>query len=194
MTTFVALLRSINVGGRNRVLMGDLASLVESLGFDDVETYVQSGNVVFTGSGAPRSAARAIEGAIADQLGLEVPVMVRSRKQLSRLLEVNPFLRSGADPKFLHVTLLAGPPAPDRRQLVARSEAASGVDHPFGDDRFELVGSDVFVHCPGGYGTTKLNNAFFERRTGVVATTRNWRTVTTLARMAGLSVPDPAGP
>ena len=194
MTTFVALLRSINVGGRNRVLMADLASLVESLGFGDVETYVQSGNVVFTGSGAPKSAARAIEGAIADQLGLEVPVMVRSRKQLSGLLEVNPFLRSGADPKFLHVTLLAGPPAPDRRQLLVGSETASGVDHPYGDDRFELVGSDVFLHCPGGYGTTKLNNAFFERRTGVVATTRNWRTVTTLARMAGLSVTDPAGP
>lgn len=194
MTTFVALLRSVNVGGRNRVLMADLVRLVESLGFDDVETYVQSGNVVFTGSGAPTAAARAIEGAIGDRLGLEVPVIVRSGKQLSRLLEVNPFLRSGADPKYLHVTLLAGPPAPDRRRLVVGSEGPSGADHPYGDDRFELVGSDVFVHCPGGYGTTKLNNAFFERRTGVVATTRNWRTVTTLARMAGLSVPDPAGP
>jgi uncharacterized protein (DUF1697 family) len=194
MSTFVALLRSINVGGRNRVLMGDLVGLVESLGFEDVETYVQSGNVVFTGRGAPKSTARAIEGAITDQLGLEVPVIVRSGQQLSRLLEVNPFLRSGADPKYLHVTLLAGPPAADRRPLLARSEGRSGVDHPYGDDEFELVGSDVFVHCPGGYGTTKLNNAFFERRAGVVATTRNWRTVTTLARMAGLSVPDPEGP
>jgi uncharacterized protein (DUF1697 family) len=193
MTTFVALLRSINVGGRNRVLMADLVSLVESLGFDDVETYVQSGNVVFSGSGTPRSAAQAIEAAITDQLGLELPVIVRSAKQLSGLLEVNPFLRSGADPKHLHVTLLAGPPGRDRRQLVAGSEAPSG-DHPYGADRFELVGSDIFVHCPGGYGTTKLNNAFFERRTGVVATTRNWRTVTTLAKMAGLSVPDPGGP
>jgi uncharacterized protein (DUF1697 family) len=194
MTTFVALLRSINVGGRNRVLMGDLAGLVESLGFGDVETYVQSGNVVFTGSGAPKAAARAIEGAIADQLGLEVPVIARSLKQLSRLFEVNPFLRSGADPKYLHVTFLAAPPAPDRRQLVDGSDPAPDADHPYGDDRFELVGSEVFVHCPGGYGTTKLNNAFFERRAGVVATTRNWRTVTTLARMGGLSVPAPAGP
>lgn len=190
MTTFVALLRSINVGGRNRVLMGDLAGVVESLGFDDVETYVQSGNVVFTGSATPTSAARAIEGGIARELGLEVPVIVRSLRQLSGLLEVNPFLRSGADPKYLHVTFLAGRPPPDRRQQVVRSETPSGVDHSYGDDRFELVGSDVFVHCPGGYGSTKLNNAFFERRTGVVATTRNWRTVTTLARMAGLSVPD----
>ena len=127
MTTFVALLRSINVGGRNRVLMADLVSLVESLGFDDVETYVQSGNVVFSGSGTPRSAAQAIEAAITDQLGLEVPVIVRSAKQLSGLLEVNPFLRSGADPKHLHVTLLAGPPGRDRRQLVAGSEAPSAT-------------------------------------------------------------------
>ena len=189
MTTFVALLRSINVGGRNRVLMGDLASLVESLGFDDVETYVQSGNVVFTGSGTPTSAARAVEGGIARDLGLEVPVIVRNLRQLSALLEANPFLRSGADPKHLHVTFLAGTPPPDRRRQLARSEELSGVDHPNGDDRFELVGSHVFVHCPGGYGSTKLNNAFFERRTGVVATTRNWRTVTTLARMAGLADP-----
>ena len=193
MTTFVALLRSINVGGRNRVLMGDLAGLVGSLGFDDVETYVQSGNVVFTGSGSPTSVGRAVEGGIAGELGLEVPVIVRSARQLARLLEANPFLGSGADPKFLHVTFLSGAPGPDRRQLVVGSETPSGVDDPYGDDRFELVGSDVFVHCPGGYGTTKLNNAFFERRTGTVATTRNWRTVTTLARMAGLSVPDPEG-
>lgn len=192
MTTFVALLRSINVGGRNRVLMGDLASLVESLGFEDVETYVQSGNVVFTGRGAPASAARAIEGGITAELGLEVPVIVRSDRQLTRVLGADPFFRTGADPKYLHVTFLSAAPAPDRRQLLARGDA-SGGDAPFGDDRFELVGSEVFVHCPGGYGTTKLNNTFFERRTGVVATTRNWRTVTTLARMAGLSVPVPEG-
>jgi uncharacterized protein (DUF1697 family) len=193
MTTFVALLRSINVGGRNRVLMGDLASLVESLGFDGVETYVQSGNVVFTGRGTPTSAARAIEGGIVGELGLEVPVIVRSTRQLARLIEANPFRRSGADPKSLHVTFLAGMPPPDRRRLVVGSETPRGADDPYGDDRFELVGSDVFVHCPGGYGSTKLNNGFFERRTGLVATTRNWRTVTTLAGMAGLAVPDPQG-
>jgi uncharacterized protein (DUF1697 family) len=192
MTAFVALLRSINVGGRNRVLMGDLASLVESLGFEDVETYVQSGNVVFTGSGTPNSAARSIEGGITAEFGLEVPVIVRSARQLTRLLAAEPFLRTGADPKFLHVTFLSATPGPDRRQLLARPDP-QGADAPFGDDRFELVGSEVFVHCPGGYGATKLNNSFFERRTGVVATTRNWRTVTTLARMAGLSVPDPEG-
>jgi len=192
MTAFVALLRSVNVGGRNRVLMGDLANLVESLGFGEVETYVQSGNVVFTGGGTPTSAARAIEGGIAAELGLEVPVIVRSARQLTRLLSAEPFLGGGADPKYLHVTFLSATPGPDRRQGLAR-DSPSGADASFGDDRFALVGSEVFVHCPGGYGTTKLNNTFFERRTGVVATTRNWRTVTTLARMAGLSVPDPGG-
>ena len=191
MTTFVALLRSINVGGRNRVLMGDLASLVESLGFGRVETYLQSGNVVFTGNGTPNSVARAIEVGVAGELGLEVPVVVRSLRQLNRSLGANPFLRSGVDPKSLHVTFLAGAPSPDRPSAPGRLGTSSGEGDSYGGDRFEVVGSDVFVHCPGGYGSTKLNNAFFERRTGMVATTRNWRTVTTLARMAGRSVTDP---
>ena len=100
MTTFVALLRSINVGGRNRVLMGDLAGLVESLGFDDVETYVQSGNVVFTGSGdSDHRRPGPSREAIARELGLEVPVIVGAAGSCPRLLEVNPFLRSGADPQ-----------------------------------------------------------------------------------------------
>jgi len=82
MTTFVALLRSINVGGRNRVPMADLRDLTGSLGFGDVETYLQSGNVVFTGSGSPVAAGRALEAAIRARMGLEVPVIVRSKPAL----------------------------------------------------------------------------------------------------------------
>jgi uncharacterized protein (DUF1697 family) len=190
MTTFVALLRGINVGGRNRMSMDALRELVTSLGYEDVGTYVQSGNVVFSGTGSPSEAARAIESGIADVLGLDVAVMVRSAPQLARILRDNPYAGLGADPKTVHVTFLAEPPDDRHRRELEEVAAGSGPDGLFGDDRFALLGADVFLFCPGGYGRTKLNNAFFERRAGGEATTRNWRTVTTLAGKAGLEVAD----
>ncbi len=188
MTTVVALLRSVNVGGRNRVPMAELRALSESLGFADVQTYVQSGNLVLTGTGPASSVARTLEAGIADAFGLEVPVVVRSTRQLSKVLGANPYLADGVDPKTLHVTFLAAAPAADRARALTKTGVDSESDGSFGDDRFTLLGTEVFLHCPGGYGSTKLNNAFFERRAAQVATTRNWRTVTTLAAMAGLDV------
>jgi uncharacterized protein (DUF1697 family) len=176
-TRFAALLRSINVGGRNRLPMADLRALVESLGFGEVATYLQSGNVVFAGSGSSDAVAQRVGGAITDRLGLTVPVVVRTDRQLARLLSATPYPTSGVDPKTLHVTFLAG--RPDAGAVRTLEDEALRFD----PDRLRVVGADVFLHCPGGYGETKLNNAFLERRLGVVATTRNWRTVTTLAGM-----------
>ena len=107
MTTFVALLRSINVGGRNRVPMADLAGLVGSLGFGDVDTYLQSGNVVFTGSGTPDAAAAGPRAGIADRLGLEIPVIVRSSPSWPGCSRTPPTRDLRVDPKTLHVTFLA---------------------------------------------------------------------------------------
>ena len=179
MTTFLALLRSVNVGGRNKVPMAELRSLVGSLGFGDVATYVQSGNVVFTGSGSPAAAGKAIGEAVTEHLGLTVPVLVRTDRQLADVLRTSPYRALDVDPKTLHVTFLGDSPEPG----AARALEADAVR--FDPDRLEVVGSEVFLHCPGGYGETTLNNAFLERRLGVVATTRNWRTVTALAEMAG---------
>jgi len=176
---FVAMLRSVNVGGRNRLQMTDLRRVVAALGFGDVSTYVQSGNLVFTGSGTPGAAARAIEVRIARDLGLEVPVIARTRGQLLDLIETNPLADADEDPTRLHVTFLSAPPDPDK---VADLTA---LDGRFGADRFEVIGKDVVLHCPRGYGRTTLNNTFLERHLGVTATTRNWRTVCTLAGMAG---------
>jgi uncharacterized protein (DUF1697 family) len=180
--TFVAMLRSINVAGRNRLPMADLRALMSALGFEDAVTYLQSGNVVFSGAGTPKAVGRAIEEQITADLGLEVPVVVRSSRQLQKTVESTPFSRLDVDPKTRHVTFLAQLPEP---QAVGELEA---LDGRFGTDRFEVVGPDVFLYCPGGYGETKLNNAFLERRLGVVATTRNWRTVLALADMAGVPV------
>jgi uncharacterized protein (DUF1697 family) len=181
MGTFVGLLRSINVGGRNRVPMEDLRALVSSLGFDDVATYLQSGNVVFTASGPATVVARAIQDRIASELGLEVPVIVRSKRQLEAIVRSPPFADLDVDPKTRHVTFLAAVAQP-----TAVEELEALADR-FGTDQFVVTGSEVFLYCPGGYGETKLSNTYLERRLGVTATTRNWRTVTALAEMAGIS-------
>ncbi len=175
---FVAMLRSINVGGRNRVAMADLRDVAGSLGYRDVSTYVQSGNLLFTGSGSPAAVGRAIEERIASDLGLTVPVVVRTKLQLGRVLRENPFAHADLDEKKVHVTFLADRP---NAHKVAQLQERAGQ---FGKDRFEVIGSHVYLHCPGGYGETKLNNSYLEGRLGVTATTRNWRTVTTLAAMA----------
>jgi uncharacterized protein (DUF1697 family) len=182
MGTFIAVLRSINVGGRNRVPMADLRALMSSLGFGDVTTYVQSGNVVFTAAGSRQAIAGAIEEQISAELGLAVPVIVRSKRQLQGIVAGTPFAGLDVDPKVLHVTFLAQRPEPGG---VAELAGRAGQ---FGTDECEVIGEDVYLYCPGGYGETKLSNAFLERRLGVTATTRNWRTVTTLAEMAGIPV------
>jgi uncharacterized protein (DUF1697 family) len=178
--TVVAMLRSVNVGGRNRLAMADLRALVSSLGFADATTYLQSGNVVFTARGSAPAAARAIESRLTADLGLAVPVMARSASQLRTVLDGNPLASGHVDPKTIHVTFLAGRPA---GRTVTELERLAGQ---FGDDRFEVSGTHVYLHCPGGYGETKLNNAYLEQRLGVTATTRNWRTVRALAELCGL--------
>jgi uncharacterized protein (DUF1697 family) len=179
MAGFVALLRSINVGGRNKIAMADLRELVTSLGYREVATYLQSGNVVFTGSGAATRAAGKIEQAIEASLGLTVPVVTRTASEWRRAVEGNPFASRGSDPKTVHVTFLGAQPDPTK--VAALTDLAGH----FGDDEFVVVGAEVYLYCPGGYGETKLHNAYLERRLGVTATTRNWRTVGALAEMVG---------
>ena len=183
MTAYVALLRGINVSGKNKIAMAELRALVESLGYEGVQTYIQSGNVVF-GSSVRRAATvqDAIAGAITRELGLDVTVLVRTAKEFDAVLASNPFLASGADPTKLHVTFLA------RAPTATAVRALGDVDRP--PDEFVVTKREVFVHCPDGYGNTKLTNSFFEKRLGVAATTRNWRTVQTLTSLAKKSGDD----
>ncbi len=188
MSTFVVMLRSINVGGRNRVAMADLRALVSSLGFGDVVTYLQSGNVVCSGRGGPRVAAKTIAGGIEEVLGLAVPVVVRTDRELGGILAGEPVRpsrgRSEEAPRDL--------PRPDPRPRPGR--AASSPRRSSSPRIASVVaGPDVFLHCPGGYGETQLSNVFLERRLGVTATTRNWRTVEALAGLAGVDGAATAG-
>jgi uncharacterized protein (DUF1697 family) len=174
MTTYVALLRGINIGPRRRVAMADLRKLLESLGLEDVQTYVQSGNAVF------RSRTKPDVKRIEAELGQDIAVLIRTAKEMTAIVEQNPFLARGADPAHLHVTFLDGKPA------------GSLEPPPGATEEVEIVGREAYLHFPDGYGRTKLTNAAFEKKLGVRATTRNWRTVTTLAGLASGGGPDAA--
>ena len=180
--TYLLLLRGINVGGRNRLPMADLRALVSDLGHGDVRTHLQSGNVVCTGTGRPEEVADALSTAIRDQLSLAVPVVARKADQWAAIVGGNPFVGDEDDPKRLHVTFLAAQPAPDKvAGLLAQAEAEA-----FAPDRLAVVGQDVYLHIPGSYADSPLQNGVLEKRLGQVCTTRNWRTVTALAELAGL--------
>ena len=176
MKPYVALLRAINLGSRNKVSMSDLRALFAALGFEDVSTYVQSGNVVFKASGNADDLTAAIEDRVRSDLGLGVRVLVRTGAQLAKVVDGNPFAARDADPAGLHVTFLAEKPS---------AAAVRGLDPARSDpDEFRVAGREVYLLCPNGYGRSKLTNAYFEKQLGVAATTRNWRTVTKLAELA----------
>jgi uncharacterized protein (DUF1697 family) len=176
MSTHIALLRGVNVGG-NTLRMERLRALFAGLGFAGARTYLQSGNVLFAASGPAEKLAGLIEGKLAGEALLPVFVIVRTPAQLRRIVEANPFLKeAGVDPKKLHVTFLAG--RPSRPGLAALGGVKSGCD------RWQASGAEIYLHCPDGYGRSKLNNTAIERALRVRATTRNWNTVLALCQMA----------
>ncbi len=176
MSIYVALLRGINVSGQRKVPMARLRALCEGLGYTEVTTYLQSGNVVFQAPRRPTTVlASAIEERIAAELGFDVPVLVRTKEALHAVATTNPLLDGGVDAASLHVVFLEGRPSPTA--LAALDALAA---EPFAPDRFVASGSEIYLSCPNGYGRTKLTNAFFERRLDTHATTRNWKTVTNL--------------
>jgi uncharacterized protein (DUF1697 family) len=174
--TWVALLRGINLGARNKVAMADLRALFEDLGAEDVQTYVQSGNVVFESTLSRAELTKAVGKEIESRLRLDLAVVYLTKAELGRVVKGNPFAKAQSDPLKLHVTFLA------ERPKAAQVRELSRAEYP--PDEFEVKSSVVYLHCPQGYGRSKLSNAFFEKRLGVAGTTRNWRTVTTLAELA----------
>lgn len=173
MDIHVALLRGINLAGKNRLPMKDLAAMFTDAGCTSVATYIQSGNVVFDASPAlARRIPDRIEKAIADRFGYRIPVVTRTAGELRKVVRGNPFLRAGADAGTLHVAFLADSPA------VARVKALDPDRSP--PDAFVVRGREIYLHCPNGFARTKLTNAYFDSKLSTMTTVRNWRTVETL--------------
>lgn len=177
MITHIAPLRGVNVGG-NVLTMERLREIFSQLGFQNARTYVQSGNVVFDAGGAAAKICQAIEQKLAGETRLGVSVISRTAAEVARVVSDNPFLREkGIDRSKLHVTFLAA--AATRDALKALSEIDAG------GDRFRALGNEIYLHCPDGYGKTRLSNNRLEKVLAVKATTRNWNTVNKLHEMAG---------
>jgi uncharacterized protein (DUF1697 family) len=180
MTTIISILRGINVGTR-KVLMTDLKALYEKLGFKEVSTYIQSGNVVFKTPGkiSDQQLAKKIETALSKQYGFDVPVINRTAEEMKKVVSANPFIKTkGIDISKLHVIFLADKPEPANIKLTREFDYAP--------DKFIIAGTEIYLHIPGSYAETKLSNKFFENKLKVSATTRNWNTVTKLAELAAV--------
>jgi uncharacterized protein (DUF1697 family) len=174
--SWIALLRGVNLGSRNKVPMAGLRSVMSDIGAEDVQTYVQSGNVVFRSTLARDELARRIVRELGARFGVDADVVLCTKAELKRIVDGNPFASDEAEPTRLHVTFLAEAPERGRAADLERDE--------FEPDRFHVTRAAVYLHTPDGYGRSKLSNTYFERKLGVRATTRNWRTVTTLAELA----------
>ena len=178
MTRYVVLLRAVNVGGTAKVPMPRLRELLAEAGLEDVATYVQSGNVVASpGSvtGGAKGVGAAVHNAIRDDLGLDVPVVVRTGAQIAKVLAANPF--PDADPTRVGVLFASGPLAKAEIDRLAGRAAAS--------EDVKRAAGHVYIHCPDGFGRSKLATAAGAPRPDLVVTMRNLRTVAKLAEMAG---------
>jgi uncharacterized protein (DUF1697 family) len=183
--THVALLRGINVGGGNKLLMADLRQVVASLGHADVATYIQSGNVVFTTT-EPDAAllARAMESAIAESLGLRPPVVVLSAGELAKVVSDNPY-PAEPDLRRVHAVFLPADPEPAAFSGVA--EAVRQTAEQGSRDEAVLLGRTLYLHTPDGFGRSDLATVLLAKRKSPVATgtARNWATVTKLLALCG---------
>jgi uncharacterized protein (DUF1697 family) len=172
----IALLRGINIGPRNRVSMPDLRAWLERDGYADVRTLVQSGNIVLSAKGKPATLERALEKLLADELGLDLEVVVRTRDELADAIARNPFPHATETPKWFQVSFLSQAPSTE----VA--EALNGGD--FSPEEVRVDGREVYAWHPNGIQRSELTKSLTDRKLGVTATARNWNTVTKLLEMA----------
>ncbi len=186
MATHVALLRGINVGGRNKVPMAALREVVTSLGHTGVTTYIQSGNVLFTAPGtSTRELAASLESAIGAAFGIWASVVVLTRDDLAKVLSDNPY-SDEANPKLVHVVFLNSAPSQDLLDRITAAENAAAAKG--GRDTFTAIGPALFVHTPDGFGTSELAQSVFriigapatQKKEAIAATARNWATATKL--------------
>lgn len=176
MTKYIAILRGINVGGKRKILMADLKELFIEIGFADIQTYIQSGNVIFNTKRKDDNIelANKIEQSIAKNYDFKVPVIVRNVEELNEAISNNPFFEKN-DIERLHLTFLKEVPETEKLDKIKT--------YDYSPYKFEIKDKNVFVYCSGKYSDSKLTNKFFESKLKVLATTRNWKTVLKLLEL-----------
>ena len=170
--TYISILRGINVSGQKKIKMADLRTLYQENGFENVSTYIQSGNVVFDSSEVDRSKLRSfIENVIEDHYEFHVPVDLRTNLEIKAVIENCPYEEAVNEDNATKILVTFLRSIPSEENIMALSQY---VNPP---EKLIVQGAQVYLYCPNGYGRSKLNNTFLERKLGVSATTRNWRSV-----------------
>ncbi len=172
----IVLLRGINLGPRRRVAMPALRELLTGAGFEDVRTYVQSGNVVLSSDASPNKLARECEQYISEEFGFDVEVVVRTRDEIAEVVARNPLGDVAVNPKRYQVSFLSAEPDQQIVEQVAGLAVAS--------ERFVAIGRELYAWHPQGVARSKLWTKLAGQGLGVTATARNWTTVTTLLALA----------
>ncbi|MCX6333441.1 MAG: DUF1697 domain-containing protein [Bacteroidia bacterium] len=175
----VSFLRGVNMTGHNMIRMAELSDLYRKIGFKDAETYIQSGNVVFSlnDNSDIQSIASEIEGAIFKRFKYTIPVLIRTAGEIKKIISANPFQKDNDfDPVKLAVIFLYDDPMDDQTEKVRT------IDYP--PDKFKIIGKEIFIYCPNGFGRTKLYTNFFEKKMKVTGTARNWKTINTILSIA----------
>ncbi len=179
MNTLISFLRGVNMAGHNKINMTRLSELFERIGLRQSETYIQSGNVIFNNINNLKKddVASLIENAIKDTFGLTVPAMIRNIDEIKKIISKNPFLNEKEfDPAKMAVMFLRFEPGEDQLLKVR------DVNYP--PDKFSILGKEIFVYCPNGFGRTRLYTNFFENKMKVIGTARNWNTINTILELA----------
>lgn len=173
----IVLLRGVNVGGRNKLPMPALRDALAAAGMENVLTYVQSGNVVLDSTAKPDALARACEKLIADEFGLDVGVVVRTRAELAKIVQRNPLADVAEQDKLYQVTFCS--------QKPAKAALAKVAERAVEGERLLAHGREVYAWFPHGVGRSKLAAQLGKQDLGVLATARNWTTVNKLLALAG---------
>ena len=178
MVKYIAILRGINVGGKRIIRMADLRQLFIDIGYSNIQTYIQSGNVVFNCDSNCKNLSKSITAAISEKYGFEVPVIIRTVDEWKSIVLNNPILKSQeTEHEHLYVTFLSQNPKASDMALAQKYD-----DSP---NYFRIIENNVYGYCSGKYHETKYTNTFFEKKLKVSATTRNWKTVLKIIEMLG---------
>jgi len=180
MPTYVILLRAVNLAGYGKLPMADFRTALSGLGYDKVETYIQSGNAIVDAKGSAASVAKDVAAALAKLMGSPVGVVVRTHKELERLIRENPFAAEATDGTKVHVAFLAGPANESARATLDRIVA----QYPKRRDRYHLAEEHIYFHLPDGAAETKFSGKTLDKAVGVIGTGRNWNTVLKLHAMS----------
>ncbi len=181
MIQHIVLLRGVNLASRNRIAMPKLREVLTRAGFDEVRTYVQSGNIVLASRASPERVANEVNRLIKETFGIDVPVLVRSQSELAQVVRRNPLQKVAVDPKRHLVTFMS---AKVGKEMVERMRSVAGPH-----EEFAVIGREVYSWHPAGVGRSPLWERLAGKAIGVVATSRNWTTVTTLLAMADGTIP-----